>query len=51
METKEMLGGIMLIEARDLNDAARIAAGIPLARLGTIEVRPLVDYSEPRPRL
>jgi hypothetical protein len=51
METKEMLGGLMLIEARDLNEAVRIAAGIPFARLGFVEVRPLVDYSEPRPKL
>ena len=46
-----MLGGILLIEARDLNEAVRIAAGIPFARLGFIEVRPLVDYSQPRPKL
>lgn len=51
METKEMLGGLMLIEARDLNEAVRIAAGIPFARLGSVEVRPLVDYHEPRPAL
>jgi len=51
METKEMLGGIVLIEARDLNEAVRIAAGIPFARIGFIEVRPLVDYSQPRPTL
>lgn len=51
METKEMLGGFILIEARDLNEAVRIAAGIPFARLGFIEVRPLVDYSKPRPEL
>lgn len=51
METKEMLGGFILIEARDLNEAVRIAAGIPFAKLGSIEVRPLVDYSEPRPKL
>lgn len=50
METKEMLGGLMVIEARDLNEAVRIAAGIPFARLGSVEVRPLVDFSEPRPR-
>jgi hypothetical protein len=49
METKEMLGGLLLIEARDLNEAVRIAAGIPFARLGSVEVRPLVDYSQPRP--
>jgi hypothetical protein len=40
-ETKEHLGGFILIEARDMNEAIRIAAGIPLARLGTIEVRPI----------
>jgi len=51
METKEMLGGLMLIEARDLNEAVRIAAGIPFARIGSIEVRPLVDYSQPRPTI
>ncbi|PFH12378.1 hypothetical protein BCF11_4859 [Collimonas sp. PA-H2] len=51
METKEVLGGFIVIEARDLNEAVRIAAGIPLARLGSIEVRPVVDYSKPRPNL
>jgi hypothetical protein len=42
-ETKEQLGGFILIEARDLNDAIRIAAGIPLAQRGTIEVRPIYE--------
>lgn len=51
METKEMLGGIVVIEARDLNEAVRVAAGIPLARLGSVEVRPFVDFSKPRPKL
>jgi hypothetical protein len=51
METKEMLGGIVLIEARDLNEAARVASGHPLARLGSIEVRPLVDFSQAPPQL
>lgn len=51
METKEVLGGFILIEARDLNEAVRIAAGIPLAKLGFIEVRPVVDFSQPRPQL
>jgi hypothetical protein len=50
METKEMLGGIMLIEARDLNEALRIAAGNPFARFGSIEVRPVIDFSKPRPK-
>jgi hypothetical protein len=39
-ETKEQLGGIFLIDARDLNEAIQIAAGWPSARIGTIEVRP-----------
>lgn len=40
-ETKEQLGGFYLIEARDLNDAIRIASNIPPLRIGTIEVRPI----------
>lgn len=51
METKEMLGGLVLIEARDLNEAVRIAAGMPHARLGSIEVRPAIDFSKPRPKM
>ncbi len=51
METREVLGGFLLIEARDLNEAVRLAAGIPLAKLGSVEVRPVVDYSQPRPKL
>ena len=42
-ETKEQLGGFDLIEARDLNDAIRIAAGFPPARFGTVEVRPIAE--------
>ncbi len=44
-ETKEQLGGFILLEARDLNEAVRLAAGIPLARLGSIEVRPIFDLA------
>jgi hypothetical protein len=51
MEAKEGLGGLVVIEARDLNEAVRIAATIPYARIGSVEVRPLVDYSQPRPKL
>jgi hypothetical protein len=40
-ETKEHLSGFIVIEARDLNDAIRLAGEIPMARLGTIEVRPV----------
>ena len=45
-ETKEQLGGFYLIEARDLNDAIQVAAKIPSARIGSIEVRPVVDFSK-----
>jgi hypothetical protein len=40
-ETKEQLGGFILIEARDLNEALQVASKIPVARYGTIEVRPV----------
>jgi hypothetical protein len=40
---REQLGGFHLIDARDLNDAIRIAAKMPRARLGWIEVRPLEE--------
>jgi hypothetical protein len=39
--TDERLGGIYVIDARDLNDAVRAAARIPQARLGAVEVRPV----------
>jgi hypothetical protein len=42
-ETKEQLGGFVLIEARDLNDAVQVASKIPPARLGSIEVRPILE--------
>jgi hypothetical protein len=44
-ETKEQLAGFYLIEARDLNDAIQIAAKIPPAREGSIEVRPVRELS------
>lgn len=40
-ETKEQLAGFYLLEARDLNDAIQMAAKIPPAREGSIEVRPV----------
>lgn len=43
-ETKEQLGGFYLVEARDLNEAIRIASDIPPGRLGTVEVRPIWEY-------
>lgn len=51
IETKEVLAGFVVVEARDLNEAVRLAGGIPLARLGAVEVRPFVDFSKPRPKL
>jgi hypothetical protein len=45
-ETKEQLGGFYMIEAKDLNDAIQIAARIPGARYGSIEVRPVMDFSQ-----
>jgi hypothetical protein len=40
-ETKEQLAGFYLVDARDLNDAIQIAAKIPPAREGSVEVRPV----------
>jgi len=42
-ETREQLGGYFLVEARDLDEAISIAARIPGARYGTIEVRPIME--------
>lgn len=47
-ETREQLGGFYLIDARDLNEAIQIASRIPSAKTGTIEVRPVVDFSKER---
>ncbi|HXK12523.1 MAG TPA: YciI family protein [Vicinamibacteria bacterium] len=41
-ETREQLGGFFLVEAKDLDEAIRLAAGIPGARTGSIEVRPIM---------
>ena len=45
-ETKEHLGGFVLVEASDMDEAIRLAANIPLARLGSIEVRPIMTIGE-----
>ena len=42
-ETREQLGGYYIIEARDLDDAMGIAERIPVARVGTIEIRPVLE--------
>jgi hypothetical protein len=46
-ETKEQLGGFVLIEARNLDEAIRVASKIPPARLGCIEVRPIKELTQP----
>ena len=45
-ETKEHLAGFYLVEARDLNEAIQIAAKIPPARVGCVEVRPIRALQE-----
>ena len=45
-ETREQLGGYYLIEAKDLNEAIAVAARIPAARSGSIEVRPIAEIPE-----
>jgi hypothetical protein len=42
-ETREQLGGYFLIAAKNIDEAIAVAARIPLARLGTVEVRPIVE--------
>src|ERR1700741_824938 len=46
-ETKEQLGGFYLVEAKDLDEAVALAARVPSARFGSIEVRPLVGRNRP----
>jgi hypothetical protein len=45
-ETKEQLGGYYLIDAKDLDEAIQVASKIPSARWGSVEVRPVVDFSQ-----
>ena len=44
-ETHEQLGGFFLVEAQDLDEAIGIAARIPGARKGTVEVRPVLELA------
>jgi hypothetical protein len=44
-ETKEQLGGYYLIEGKDLNDAIQVAARIPGAKTGSVEVRPIMVFA------
>ena len=53
-ETKEFLGGFTILEAADLNQALQLAAKCPAWRIGTIEVRPVLEpdleVTDPRDR-
>ncbi len=44
-ETREQLGGYFLIDAKDLDEAIGIAARIPVARKGTVEIRPVMEVA------
>ena len=46
-ETREQLGGFFMVEAKNLDEARSIAARIPSARTGTIEIRPVVEAARP----
>jgi hypothetical protein len=45
-ETREQLGGYFMIEVRNLDEAIEIAGRIPGARLGTVEIRPVIEIAE-----
>ncbi|MEW6305756.1 MAG: YciI family protein [Verrucomicrobiota bacterium] len=47
-ETKEQFGGYYVIEARDLNEAIQVAAKIPGARYGCVEIRPIAEDAQTR---
>jgi hypothetical protein len=49
MQAKEQMAGFILLEARDMNEAVRLAARIPIAEIGTVEVRQVLE-SPPVPR-
>lgn len=46
-ETREQLGGYYLVDAQDLDEAIAIAARIPAARAGSIEIRPIMEMPKP----
>jgi len=48
--TKEVLGGYYILDCRDLDEALRQAARVPLARYGSVEVRPIMDMGEMQAR-
>ena len=48
-ETKEQLCGFLLMQAKDLNEAIRLASNLPVAKVGSIEVRPVRELAEKEP--
>lgn len=46
-ETKEHLGGLIVVEARDLNEAVQLATQAPMARVASLEVRPVLELTDP----
>ena len=44
-ETREQLGGFFLVEAKDLDEAIRIASQIPAGQWGTVEIRPVMEVA------
>jgi len=44
-ETREQLGGYFLVDAKNLDEAIDIAARIPMARKGTVEIRPVIEIA------
>jgi hypothetical protein len=48
-ETREQVGGFFMIEVKDLDEATKIAAQIPSARMGAIEIRPVVETAAATP--
>jgi hypothetical protein len=46
-ETKEQLGGFYVVECKDLDEAIEVAARIPDARTGSVEVRPIMEFDIP----
>jgi hypothetical protein len=46
-ETREQLGGYYLVEAKDLDEAIGLAERVPSVKIGTIEIRPLVETLTP----
>jgi hypothetical protein len=47
IETNEQVGGFILIDAKDLNEAIQVASKIPVARLAAIEIRPIKELKQP----